>query len=356
MFKCECGFTTDRCGLMDTHRMTKQHDRNMVSLKKKLKDSQNENGNFVCADCEYSTIYKCNYRKHIISRKHKDAMRNTEKKVDPVSLLDVMDMFLKFHANATEKQQTIHANATEKQQTIHANTTEKQHIQTTEMFKALADRIAAHEQQQQLVPTHNQQTEILKTFADHIANAANQNVQNSFISTTGQNNLVGNTMQKFNLNLFLNEECKNAMNMNDFIQGVVVTMEDLENLGEMGYTEGMSKILTKAIRSKETSERPMHCTDVKRETIYVRKDDAWKKDDDCEETKRLIQHITKKNYKALTEWRRDHPEHTEPDTADYEAWYSISRNMCNTDPAALKKLIRHLALTTAVEKNQLVST
>jgi hypothetical protein len=124
-------------------------------------------------------------------------------------------------------------------------------------------------------------------------------------------------------------------------------------LGEMGYTEGMSKILTKAIRSTETTERPMHCTDVKRETIYVRKDDAWKKDG--EETKRLIQHIAHKNYKALMEWREQHPEHTEPDTADYEAWYTISRNMCNTDPAALKKLIRHLALTTAVEKNELVT-
>ena len=144
------------------------------------------------------------------------------------------------------------------------------------------------------------------------------------------------------------------MNINDFIQNVVITMEDLEHLGEVGYTEGMSKILTKAIRSTETSERPMHCTDVKRETIYVKKDDAWKKDEDCEETKRLIQHISHKNYKALTEWREQHPEHTEQDTADYEAWYTISRNMCNTDPAALKKLIRHLAVTTAVEKNQLV--
>ena len=143
--------------------------------------------------------------------------------------------------------------------------------------------------------------------------------------------------------------------MNDFIQSVVVTMEDLEHLGEMGYTEGMSKILTKAIKSKEATERPIHCTDIKRETIYVRKDDVWKKDEDCEETKRLIQHISHKNYKALSEWREQHPEHTEPDTADYEAWYTISRNMCNTDPAALKKLIRHLALTTAVERKDLIA-
>jgi hypothetical protein len=167
--------------------------------------------------------------------------------------------------------------------------------------------------------------------------------------------MTTNNNQKFNLNLFLNEECKNAMNMNEFIQRVNITSEDLEQLGEVGYTEGMSKILTKAMRSIETTERPMHCTDVKRETIYVRKDDAWKKDEDCEETKRLIQHISHKNYKALSAWREEHPEHVEPDTPDYEAWYNISRNMCNTDPSALKKLIRHLALTTAVEKHGLIS-
>jgi hypothetical protein len=201
-----------------------------------------------------------------------------------------------------------------------------------------------------------QKNELLKTFADRIVSHHTTPDSNYIVQTAETMTNTIHHNQKFNLNLFLNEECKNAMNMNDFIQNMVITMEDLEYLGEVGYTEGMSKILTKAIRSTETSERPMHCTDVKRETIYVRKDDAWKKDEDCEETKRLIQHISHKNYKALSEWREQHPEHTDSDTADYEAWYSISRNMCNTDPSALKKLIRHLALTTAVEKTTLIST
>jgi hypothetical protein len=175
--------------------------------------------------------------------------------------------------------------------------------------------------------------------------------QNNGLLTAGNRNVITNTNnQKFNLNLFLNEECKNAMNMNEFIQRVNITSEDLEHLGQVGYTDGMSKILTKAMRGIETTDRPMHCTDTKRDTIYVKKDDAWKKDDDCEETKRLIQHIAHKNYKALKEWRDNHPEHSVSESEDYEAWYRISRNMCNTDPSALKKLIRHLAAVTAVEK------
>jgi hypothetical protein len=258
---------------------------------------------------------RSNYRDHLLSKKHKndDAIPQTvSMKVEsddsllmkPVMLLEVMEMFL----------------------------THQKH-QQSEILKTLAGRIMA---QNSVEPPAHATT-----------------IQNSFVSS-GQNNTINN--KKFNLNLFLNEECKSAMNMADFIRNVVITAEDLENIGELGYTEGMSKILTKAIRSTEKTERPMHCTDVKRETIYVRKDDVWKKDEDCEETKRLIQHISHKNYKALSEWREEHPEHAAPDTADYEAWYTISRNMCNTDPSALKKLIRHLAVTTAVEKNELVTT
>jgi len=156
--------------------------------------------------------------------------------------------------------------------------------------------------------------------------------------------------KKFNLHLYLNEECKSAMNISEFVKGVAVTMEDLENFGEKGYTEGMTKILSRALRNTDQTERPMQCTDVKRETFYVKKDDTWLKDQDCEETKRLIQHISHKNYKALNEWCTQHPV---SDSPDYEAWYSISRNMCNTDPAALNKLVRHLAAMTAVEKQMI---
>ena len=314
MQPCECGVLCTSNYNLERHRLTRSHEVNLLCGVVK------ENGLYVCTMCQYSTLRKDNFRKHVQSAKHQAKLaRTTESTISPqggdndaqpVMLIEVMEMFLNHMKHETDSQK----------------------IQQTELFKTFADRIVAHQQQH---PQPSQQITV-------------QTVE----TMTNTNN---NNNQKFNLNVFLNEDCKNAMNMNDFIQSVVITMEDLEHLGEVGYTEGMSKILTKAIRSTETSERPMHCTDVKRETIYVRKDDAWKKDEDCEETKRLIQHISHKNYKALSEWREQHPEHTESDTADYEAWYSISRNMCNTDPSALKKLIRHLALTTAVEKNQLVS-
>jgi len=328
MYSCECGYKSTAKYNLKRHRQSKTHQLNMLCFGETL--MPDTHGIYTCDSCNFSTSRRSNYRDHLLSEKHASTKTSTSAtssttvsvatassySSEPVMLMEVMEMFLShLKDESTQNRQLL----------------KDESVQKNELFKTFADRIAAH--QQSVIQTAETMTNTMMT------------------NTTTSNNST-----KFNLNLFLNEECKNAMNMSDFIQTVVVTMEDLEHLGEVGYTEGMSKILTKAIRSTETSERPMHCTDVKRETIYVRKDDAWKKGEDCEETKRLIQHISHKNYKALSEWREQHPEHTEPDTADYEAWYSISRNMCNTDPSALKKLIRHLALTTAVEKSQLVST
>jgi len=258
-----------------------------------------ESGIFRCETCTFTTVRKHNLRKHILSSKHMVSIESQIPSAVPATVLsDVMSMF-KDQIGMIFK---------------HQETTQQQN---TEMMKALlADRQSVVLAQQPLVMETN--------------------------TTTNTNN-------SFNLQFFLNEECKNAMNFSDFINTISVTLEDIQHIGEVGYTAGMSKIITKAMR--DTKSRPLHCSDAKRETIYVKENDEWHRDLDCEETSRLIRNIVSKNYKALAEWRATLPEQLIHDTPEYEAWYSMSRNMCNTDPAALKKLIRHLATITAIEKN-----
>ena len=347
MFSCECGFQCARAFNLERHRSSKAHKINMMEIN--IKSCKNDDtSEYFCAACDYSTRFTTNFRKHVRSVKHKQqqhvaasfaqdvtaTMDNSmdssvttrggdedhEVMVKPVSLIEVMEMFMR-HQSEQMKQQTD--NQTEQ--------LKHQSIQNTEMFKALAERIAA------------QQSATAMVMPQNLVLERNDNSQNT--TTTNSHN------KKFNLNFFLNEECKNAMNISEFIQNVVITMEDLEHFGEVGYTEGMSKILSKAMQEKEKTERPMHCTDVKRETIYVRKNDSWQKDTELEETKRLIQHVAHKNYKALAEWRDHHPEYLVSDSDDYESWYRISRNICNTDPAALNKLIRHLAMVSALDRD-----
>jgi len=322
MHKCECGYESREKFNLKRHQKSRAHELNMLCPGENM--VANESGEFTCDVCNYVTIRKGHFRDHVLSKKHIAAKAAQM----PVAIPSVTSPPISLAPSDSI---------------------------TPVMLKEIVEIILT------IIPAIQNASATPNAVATPSAAAtpnasATQNTCQNL--TTGNSNVITNTNnnQKFNLNVFLNEDCKNAMNMNEFIQSVNITSEDLENIGEFGYTDGMSKILTKALRAIETTERPMHCTDAKRETIYVRKDDAWKKDDDCEETKRLITHIAHKNYKALSEWSKEHPEHTEHDTADYEAWYTISRNMCNTDPSALKKLIRHLALTTAVEKNPLIAT
>jgi hypothetical protein len=204
---------------------------------------------------------------------------------------------------------------------------------------------------------HTKQTaEMLKQNTEIIKILANKITSGVVTPPMQQNTLVveNNTTtihKKFNLNIFLNQECKDAINLSDFITDIQVSMEDLEHLGEVGYAQGMSRILIKALREKNTRERPIHCTDVKREVMYVRKNDAWLKDDDKEEIHRLIRNIVSKNYKKMKEWCDQNPGYQVSDSPDYEIWYNISRNISNMDEAASKKLVSILAEVTAVEKS-----
>ena len=360
MLKCECGFKCDRAHNLQIHRESKNHEKNMEKLTSQLMNHVN-NGKFCCRVCDYSTVNKANYRKHIISVKHQNKVALTTTDVvaasvateaanvitsdaiKPVLLVEVMDMFLKHQTELSEKQ--LHLS--EKQMEIYANSSQNQQIQNTEMFKALTDRILAHQEQQQQIVLLQQQHQQQQQPPTQLQNIM-LDQRNTTTTTTNSHN------KKFNLNLFLNEDCKNAMNLSDFVKSVVVSMEDLEHLGHAGYVEGMTRILTKAIREKETTERPVHCTDVKREKFIIRENDAWKKDVEHEETQRAVTHIAHKNYKVLMEWRQQHPEHEIADTPDYETWYRISRNMCNTEPGAMKKLVQHMATITAIEKGELV--
>ena len=306
MHTCECGFVSSKKFNLVRHLQSKAHVLNMS-----FPAVNNANGNYECTLCQFVTNHKGHYREHVQSRKHATAIQSNSVSSSVSAAADVMSMILKQQENTQIQIGMI-----------------MKHHETT---------------QQQNTDLIHQNTELVKALlADRATQPQNVMLENS------QNTTITNN-KSFNLQFFLNEECKNAMNFSDFIKTVSVTIEDIEHLGEVGYTQGMSKIITKAL--SETKVRPMHCTDTKRETIYVKENDAWHKDSDCEESKRLIENIARENYKALAEWRVNHPEHVVHDTEDHEAWYRISRNMCNTDPSALKKLIRHLAMVTAVEKD-----
>ena len=139
-----------------------------------------------------------------------------------------------------------------------------------------------------------------------------QNTELMEIVKNGTNNTTNtntNCMNKtFNLQFFLNETCKDAMNIMDFVDSIKLQLSDLERFGEVGYVEGLSNIITTNLKALDVSQRPVHCTDRKRETIYIKDENKWEKEDDNKTKLRTaIKRITTKNIKLLPQYREKYP-------------------------------------------------
>ena len=138
------------------------------------------------------------------------------------------------------------------------------------------------------------------------------------------NNTINNN-QKFNLNFFLNEQCKDAMNMSDFLENMTLDIEDLTETGRLGYVNGISRILVNKLREMDTYKRPLHCTDLKRETLYIRENDEWSKEDNSKQKiKELVDRVANKNCKTMQQWTEIHPNYTEMDTPDNQEFMKLS--------------------------------
>jgi len=118
----------------------------------------------------------------------------------------------------------------------------------------------------------------------------------------------------FNINMYLNEQCKDAMNFSDFINGIEVSHEDLENNAQLGFVGGVSKILIDNLKMMNRNERPIHCTDVKRETMYIKDDNKWTREEDDSKLRSAIQEITRKSISSLMVWKRGNPESDDMDS------------------------------------------
>ena len=129
------------------------------------------------------------------------------------------------------------------------------------------------------------------------------------IGTTINN--TSNVKQNLNINIFLNEKCKDAINMEDFINQIQLTMDNLEVTKNKGLIEGISNIFIENMNKLSIYERPLHCTDVKRETLYIKDNDNWEKDDDKTKIKAAIKNINKNHYNLIQEWVNENPDYNE---------------------------------------------
>jgi len=155
----------------------------------------------------------------------------------------------------------------------------------------------------------------------------NQELQKQLLEAVKEGKHITNNTQnnKFNLNFFLNEQCKDAINMSEFLENMTLDLEDLTETGRLGYVNGISRILVNKLREMDTYKRPLHCTDLKRETLYIRDNDVWEKEENSnQKLKELVDRVANKNCKTMRQWTDIHPNYTEMDTPDNQEFMRLS--------------------------------
>jgi hypothetical protein len=195
--------------------------------------------------------------------------------------------------------------------------------------------------------------ELLKkeTISNNINN--NNNINN--ISNNNCNN------QSFNLNFFLNEQCKDAMNIDEFVDSIKMNLADLENFAHLGYADGVTNIFSKGIKELGVHLRPIHCSDSKRETLYIKNNDEWiKEGEDKALLRDAIKKIANKNIRQINEWIKENPNCTDPRSKNNDKYLKIVMNAMSGTTVEeqqenMDKIVKNVTKAVAIDKYALRS-
>jgi hypothetical protein len=189
-----------------------------------------------------------------------------------------------------------------------------------------------------------------KQMLELAKNSAGHHNTNTNINNTNNNN------NHFNLNVFLNETCKDAMNIMEFVEQLQVSVKDLEETGRLGYAEGISKIFINGLKQINISDRPIHCADSKREIVYIKDKNQWTKEDDNKSLlTNAIKHVAHKNMRQIREWTKVNPEYNDSSSKQNDRYLKIVSNSMNgsTEEETNKnynKIIKNITKETVIEK------
>jgi hypothetical protein len=259
---------------------------------------------FYCEYCDYNTSRKSQFDRHIMTSKHILTTKRLQNTTNTVPLVhdykcENCNQKYKHHSSLWKhKKKCVIKNNTQpdNNDTIESNLV-VQLLKQNDEFKSLII-----EQNKSMIEQNNK---ILETVQE-VCKSNNTNISN---------NVVNSHNKAFNLNVFLNETCKDAMDINDFIDSVKLQLSDLELVGKLGFVDGISSIIIKNLKALKVSERPVHCTDLKRETMYVKEQGIWEKQEgDYKNLRKVIKRIAFKNSKNLSLYKELHP--------DYNDYYS----------------------------------
>ena len=285
-----CDYNTCRQSQYNKHILTAKHMK-LTSVNQKVSK------HYLCECCNYDTTIHSNYKKHLLTEKHLKVSKVSNKVSQPITC-DICNKLYKSRVglwNHKKKCSLVMENPLDNTLTESDITNPSvimNLIKDNQEFKSLLI-----EQQKENKELQNKLLELAK---------------NQSITNTNCNNTTNNNQKHFNLQFFLNETCKDAINMNEFLKSIEFHLEDLEETARLGYVDGVSRIFVRALKDMEVNKRPIHCTDIKRETVYVKTNDNWEKDNpEKKNLKKAVEYIATKNMYQINDWKEDNPNWTD---------------------------------------------
>ena len=327
---------------------------------------------FRCIYCDYTTYRKSDYTKHLSTRKHQRHENKNKFIENVISKLYTSD-------------EEILLNETELEYSL---TNEDNNLSDEELDNILFCSCGKKYSSRQSLYVHQKKCKHKNINIDNILNNNNLNFinvnesiihelikdnrelkellieQNKTIqeivknnSLCVSNNITNNSNNKtFNLNFFLNEECKNAINIRDFINSIEFELEDLEETGRVGFVEGISKVVIKNLTDLDINLRPIHCGDIKREILYIKNNNEWEKDNKSKNLiKCVIQEIANKNIKKISDWIKCHPDCQNSESTQNTKYLNIVLNSMSgstieEQQSNYDKIITRVAREVAIRK------
>jgi len=252
------------------------------------------NSCFSCDICHFITGNKKDFERHSSTRKHLEGVKwyqngNNFTPFTPKHICECGKTYN--YISGLSRHKKVCKNQEKTDETI------KNNGQTYGDVKSLTNLVLDVVKQNHEITNQNQ--ELQKQLLEICKNGTN-NITNSQINSNNKT---------FNLQIFLNETCKDAMNIMDFVDSLKIQLADLENVGKLGFVDGLSNIIVKNLQALDITKRPVHCSDSKREILYIKDENKWEKENEEKmKLKKAIKYIAAKNCKLIPEWKAKHPE------------------------------------------------
>ena len=295
---------------------------------------------FYCNYCHYGTSKKSSFDNHNSSVKHLASVNGNKKEQNGNAIMPKLcsDKFTCQNCSREFKS----SSGLWKHKSKCSEQANKQYIE--EKAKSITDK-------DELIMFLIKECSDYKNIIIEHQNMMMKVIENGVGNNSHNNNNNHSNNKTFNLQFFLNETCKDAMNITDFVDSIKLQLSDLEKFGEVGYVEGISSIISSNLKTLDVTQRPVHCTDKKRETMYIKDENEWKKEDENKtKLRKAIQSVSNKNIRLLPQFRQKYPDYNNSASKISDKYDKMVIEVMTSDVDKEDKIIRNISNITAIDK------